>query len=174
MAIETATIHKFKININLKAMGRCLITDTNDMKTLEQLQGEILLLQEQVKRIENLRNLGVNKADAEKFLCNIPRIYSGYSMGEFVKITYFEKKGKDAYYTHYIVEENHCEAYAKSCKWKPTYGDIRVAFKTKKALNEFIKACNSRDREKTREIIIANLGVSKIYKNDLNKLQIVF
>ena len=31
MAIETAIIHKIKLNINLKAMGRCLITDTKIM-----------------------------------------------------------------------------------------------------------------------------------------------
>ena len=133
------------------------------------MQGEILLLQEQVKRIENLRNLGVNKADAEKFLCNIPTISSGYSMGEYVSISFATKDTRCG-----ILSYGNYSTYAKSCKWKPTYGDIRVAFKTKKALNEFIKACNSRDINKVKELVLANLGVSKIYKNDLNKLQIVF
>lgn len=144
------------------------------MATLEQLQKEVKELQSKIGRIETLRSLGVNKGDAEKFLGNKPRIYSGYSMGETIYISYLEKQGKDKYITHYILEENHCEAYAKSCKWKPTYGCVRVVFKTKKALNEFIKACNSRNIEKTREIILANLGFCKIYKDNLNKLQVIF
>ena len=145
------------------------------LKTLEQMQGAILILQERIKKIEILRNLGVNKADAEKFLCNTPRIYSGYSMGETVSISYLEKKGKDAYYTHCILDENHCESYAKSCKWKPQHGYVKIVFTKKSDVKAFIKACNERNVENTWKLIKPNLSEnSRICKGNIENIRIIF
>lgn len=65
--------------------------------------------------------------------------------------------------------------YAKSCKWKPTYGKVNVFLKTKKALNEFVKACNAQDINKVKELVLANLSSdSKICNNDFRKIKVYF
>lgn len=145
------------------------------LKTLEQLQNQVNELTRQIEMIETLRTIGVNKQDAEKFLCNTPRIYSGYSMGETVSISYLEKKGKDAYYTHYILEENHCESYAKSCKWKPQHGYVKIVFTKKSDVKAFIKACNERNVENTWKLIKPNLSEdSRICKGNIENIRIMF
>ena len=138
--------------------------------TQEQIEIEIARLTKNLNIIKQLRELGVTKNDAEKFIDNIPTISSGYSMGEYVSISFATKDTRCG-----IVSYGNYSTYAKSCKWKPTYGAVRVSLKTKKALNEFVKACNAQDIEKIKRLILANLsGDSKICNNDLRKIKVYF
>lgn len=142
------------------------------MKTLEQLQEQVKELNQQIEKIETLRSLGVNKADAEKFLCNTPRLFSGYSMGENVYIAFFSKN-ENKYYS--IINENHCEAYAKSCKWRPQHGCVKIVFTKKNDVKAFIKACNERNVENTWKLIKPNLSEdSRICKGNIENIRIIF
>lgn len=98
--------------------------------TQERLEEIVSNFQAQLDLIKTLRTIGVNKQDAEKFIVNTPRIFSGYSMGENVRVLYFSKTD-NKYYS--IIDENHCEAYARSCKWKPQHGYVKIVF-TKKTM----------------------------------------
>lgn len=139
-------------------------------KTQEQIEREIAKLTENLNIIKQLREFGVNKTDAEKFIDNIPTISSGYSMGEYVCVYLSNKDTRCG-----ILSYGNYSTYAKSCKWKPTYGAVRVSLKTKKALNEFVKACNAQDIEKVKNLVLANLSNdSKICNNDLRKIKVYF
>ena len=138
--------------------------------TQEQIEIGIARLTKNLNVIKQLREFGVTKNDAEKFTNNIPTISSGYSMGEYVQVALLNK-------------DTHCEifsygnysTYAKSCKWKPTYGRVNILFKTKKALNDFVKACNAQDIEKVKNLVLENLSSdSKICNNDLRKIKVYF
>ena len=138
--------------------------------TQKQIEIEIARLTKTLNVIKQLREFGVTKNDAEKFTNNIPTISSGYSMGEYVQVALLNKD------THCgIFSYGNYSTYAKSCKWKPTYGRVNILFKTKKALNDFVKACNAQDIEKIKRLILANLsGDSKICNNDLRKIKVYF
>lgn len=155
-------------------MGRCLITDKKIMatKTLEQLQNQVNELTRQIEMIETLRTIGVNKQDAEKFIVNTPRIFSGYSMGENVRVLYFSKTD-NKYYS--IIDENHCEAYASSCKWRPQHGYVKIVFTKKNDVKAFIKACNERNVENTWKLIKPNLSEnSRICRGNIENIRIIF
>lgn len=138
--------------------------------TQEQIESKIAKLNENLNIIKVLREFGVTKNDAEKFIDNIPTISSGYSMGEYVSISFATKDTRCGIFSY-----GNYSTYAKSCKWKPTYGAVRVSLKTKKALNEFIKACNAQDIEKVKSLVLDNLsGDSKICNNDLRKIKVYF
>lgn len=138
--------------------------------TRERIEEQIEKLTKNLNIIKVLREFGVNKADAEKFIDNIPTISSGYSMGEYVSVYLFNKDTR-----YEIFSYGNYSTYAKSCKWKPTYGEVRVSLKTKKALNEFVKACNAKDVDKVKKLVIANLSNdSKICNNDLRKIKVNF
>ena len=138
--------------------------------TQEQIEIEIARLTKNLNVIKQLREFGVTKNDAEKFINNIPTISSGYSMGEYVQVAFLNKD------THCgIFSYGNYSTYAKSCKWKPTYGRVNIFIKTKKALNDFVKACNAQDIHKVKELVLANLSNdSKICKNDLRKIRVYF
>ena len=136
--------------------------------TQEQIEKEIAKLTEKLNIIKQLREFGVTKNDAEKFINNIPTISSGYSMGEYVSISFATKDIRCG-----ILSYGNYSTYAKSCKWQPTYGAVRVSLKTKKALNEFVKACNDKNFDKIKELVIANLSAdSKICNNDIRKIRV--
>ena len=136
--------------------------------TQERIEEQIAELTKNLNIIKVLREFGVNKADAEKFIDNIPTISSGYSMGEYVTVFLNNKNTRCGIFSY-----GNYSTYAKSCKWRPTYGEVRVSFKTKKALNEFVKACNDKDFDKIKELVIANLSAdSKICNNDLRKIRV--
>ena len=138
--------------------------------TQEQIEIEIARLTKNLNVIKQLREFGVTKNDAEKFINNIPTISSGYSMGEYVQVAFVNKDTRCGIFSY-----GNYSTYAKSCKWKPTYGAVRVSLKTKKALNEFIKACNAQDIEKVKNLVLENLSSdSKICNNDLRKIKIYF
>ena len=138
--------------------------------TQEQIEKEIAKLTEKLNIIKQLREFGVTKNDAEKFINNIPTISSGYSMGEYVSVALINKDTRCGIFSY-----GNYSTYAKSCKWQPTYGAVRVYFKTKKALNEFVKACNAQDIDKVKKLVLANLSSdSKICNNDLRKIKICF
>ena len=138
--------------------------------TQERIEEQIAELTKNLNIIKVLREFGVNKVDAEKFIDNTPRIYSGYSMGEYVSVSLINKDTRCGIFSY-----GNYSTYAKSCKWKPTYGAVRVSLKTKKALNEFIKACNAQDIEKVKSLVLDNLsGDSKICNNDLRKIKVYF
>ena len=138
--------------------------------TQERIEEQIAELTKKLNIIKVLREFGVTKSDAEKFINNIPTISSGYSMGEYVQVALINKD------THCgILSYGNYSTYAKSCKWKPTYGRVNIFIKTKKALNDFVKACNAQDIEKVKRLILANLsGDSKICNNDLRKIKVYF
>lgn len=139
-------------------------------KTQEQIEREIEELTKNLNIIKQLREFGVKKIDAEKFINNIPTISSGYSMGEYVQVALINKDIRCGIYSY-----GNYSYYAKSCKWKPTFGKVNVFFKTKKALNDFIKACNAQDIEKVKKLVLANLSNdSKICNNDLRKIKVYF
>lgn len=136
--------------------------------TQERIEEQIAELTKNLNIIKQLREFGVNKTDAEKFIDNIPTISSGYSMGEYVSISLFNKDTRCGIFSY-----GNYSTYAKSCKWKPTYGAVRVSLKTKKALNEFVKACNDKNFDKIKELVIANLSAdSKICNNDIRKIRV--
>ena len=138
--------------------------------TQEQIEREIAKLTENLNIIKQLREFGVKKTDAEKFVNNIPTISSGYSMGEYVQVAFINKETRCG-----ICSYGNYSTYAKSCRWKPTYGKVNVFFKTKKALNDFVKACNAQDIEKVKRLVLANLANdSKICNNDLRKIKVYF
>ena len=138
--------------------------------TREQIEIEIARLTKNLNIIKQLREFGVTKNDAEKFINNIPTISSGYSMGEYVQVAFVNKDTRCEIFSY-----GNYSTYAKSCKWKPTYGRVNIFFKTKKALNDFVKACNEKDIEKIKRLILANLsGDSKICNNDLRKIKVYF
>lgn len=138
--------------------------------TQERIEEQIAELTKNLNIIKILREFGVNKVDAEKFIDNIPNISSGYSMGEYVSISFATKDTRCG-----ILSYGNYSTYAKSCKWKPTYGTVRVSLKTKKALNEFVKACNAKDVDKVKELVLSNLSNdSKICNNDLRKIKVNF
>ncbi len=138
--------------------------------TQERIEEQIAELTKNLNIIKVLREFGVNKVDAEKFIDNIPTISSGYSMGEYVSFSLINKDTRCGIFSY-----GNYSTYAKSCKWKPTYGEVRVSLKTKKALNEFIKACNAQDIEKVKELVLANLSYdSKICNNDFRKIRVYF
>ena len=138
--------------------------------TREQIEIEIARLTKNLNIIKQLREFGVTKNDAEKFINNIPTISSGYSMGEYVQVAFENKDTRCEIFSY-----GNYSTYAKSCKWKPTYGRVNIFFKTKKALNDFVKACNEKDIEKIKRLILANLsGDSKICNNDLRKIKVYF
>ena len=138
--------------------------------TQERIEEQIAELTKNLNIIKVLREFGVNKADAEKFIDNIPTISSGYSMGEYVSVSLINKDTRCGIFSY-----GNYSTYAKSCKWKPTYGAVRVYLKTKKALNDFIKACNAQDIEKLKRLVLGNLsGDSKICNHDLRKIKIYF
>lgn len=138
--------------------------------TQERIEEQIAELTKNLNVIKQLREFGVTKNDAEKFIDNIPTISSGYSMGEYVSISLATKDTRCG-----IVSYGNYSTYAKSCKWKPTYGEVRVSLKTKKALNEFVKACNAQDIEKIKRLVLGNLSSdSKICNNDLRKIKVYF
>ena len=121
--------------------------------TQERIEEQIAELTKNLNIIKVLREFGVTKNDAEKFIDNIPTISSGYSMGEYVSISFATKDTRCGIFSY-----GNYSTYAKSCKWKPTYGAVRVSLKTKKALNEFIKACNAQDIEKVKSLVLDNLS----------------
>lgn len=138
--------------------------------TQEQIEREIAKLTENLNFIKQLREFGVNKVDAEKFINNIPTISSGYSMGEYVQVALVNKDTRCGIFSY-----GNYSTYAKSCKWRPTYGKVNVFFKTKKALNDFVKACNAQDIEKVKNLVLDNLSSdSKICNNDLRKIRVYF
>ena len=139
-------------------------------KTQEQIEREIAELTKNLNIIKQLREFGVKKTDAEKFINNIPTISSGYSMGEYVQVALINKDIKCGIYSY-----GNYSYYAKSCKWAPTYGKVNIFFKTKKALNEFVKSCNAQDIEKVKRLVLGNLSSdSKICNNDLRKIKVIF
>ena len=138
--------------------------------TQERIEEQIEKLTKNLNIIKILREFGVTKNDAEKFIDNIPSISSGYSMGEYVSVYFFNKDTRCGIFSY-----GNYSTYAKSCKWKPTYGEVRVSLKTKKALNEFVKACNAQDIEKVKNLVLENLSSdSKICNNDLRKIKVYF
>ena len=138
--------------------------------TQERIEEQIAELTKNLNIIKVLREFGVTKNDAEKFIDNIPTISSGYSMGEYVQVALVNKDTRCGIFSY-----GNYSTYAKSCKWKPTYGKINVFFKTKKALNDFVKACNDKNFDKIKELVIANLSAdSKICNNDLRKIRVYF
>lgn len=140
--------------------------------TQERLEEIVSNFQAQLDLIKTLRTIGVNKQDAEKFIVNTPRIFSGYSMGENVRVLYFSKND-NKYYN--IIDENHCEAYARSCKWKPQHGYVKIVFTKKNDVKAFIKACNERNVENTWKLIKPNLSEdSQICKGNIENIRIIF
>ena len=138
--------------------------------TQERIEEQIAKLTENLNIIKVLREFGVSKVDAEKFIDNIPTISSGYSMGEYVSISFATKDTRCGIFSY-----GNYSTYAKSCKWKPTYGKVNIFFKTKKALNDFVKACNAQDIEKIKRLVLGNLSSdSKICNNDLRKIKVYF
>ena len=99
--------------------------------TQERIEEQIAELTKNLNIIKVLREFGVTKNDAEKFIDNIPTISSGYSMGEYVSISFATKDTRCGIFSY-----GNYSTYAKSCKWKPTYGAVRVSLKTKKALRK--------------------------------------
>ena len=138
--------------------------------TQERIEEQIAELTKNLNIIKILRELGDTKNDEGKFINNIPTISSGYSMGEYVQVAFVNKDTSCGIFSY-----GNYSTYAKSCKWKPTYGRVNIFFKTKKVLNDFVKACNTQDIEKIKRLILANLsGDSKICNNDLRKIKVYF
>ena len=138
--------------------------------TQERIEEQIEKLTKNLNILKILREFGVTKNDAEKFLCNTPRISSGYSMGEYVQVALINKDIRCGIFSY-----GNYSTYAKSCKWRPTYGKVNIFFKTKKTLNEFVKACNTQDIEKVKNLVLDNLSSdSKICNNDFRKIRVYF
>ena len=136
--------------------------------TQERIEEQIAELTKNLNIIKQLREFGVTKNDAEKFINNIPTISSGYSMGEYVQVAFVNKDTRCGIFSY-----GNYSTYAKSCKWKPTYGRVNIFFKTKKALNDFVKACNAQDIEKIKRLVLENLSSdSKICNNNFRKIRI--
>ena len=90
-------------------------------------------LERQVKLLEivnKLHNLGLTWDEAEKFPFALPRVDSGYSMGEKI---YWEFQDST------ILVEDYTDEYAKSCTWRARHGRVVINFTSKKQLKEFAK-----------------------------------
>ena len=138
--------------------------------TQERIEEQIEKLTKNLNILKILREFGVTKNDAEKLIDNIPTISSGYSMGEYVQVALINKDIRCGIFSY-----GNYSTYAKSCKWRPTYGKVNIFFKTKKTLNEFVKACNTQDIEKVKNLVLDNLSSdSKICNNDFRKIRVYF
>ena len=79
--------------------------------------------------VTKLHALGLSWDEAEDFPFIVPRIYSGYKMGE--KVQWYFKNER-------LFVEDYTYEYAKSCQWRAKHGNIIMRFDSKKALKDFV------------------------------------
>lgn len=80
--------------------------------------------------VEKLHSLGLSWEEAEKFPFALPRVDSGYSMGEKIYWKFQDST---------ILVEDYTDEYAKSCTWRAKHGRVVINFTSKKQLKEFTK-----------------------------------
>ena len=98
-----------------------------ETKSYKQLVSELDAINNLKLKYDTLINCGIPVCKVHHW--EFPTsVTSGYSMGETIVIFCNDKR---------ILTIDRCQHYAKSCKWKPKHGHIKIVF-TKKDLRKYV------------------------------------